>query len=112
MPETLWIVRGYNGSEQTFEITSPKASLTESDATLALQCLVAKSLDEEEILASCRRRKAKGRRSLLEVSRCVGPSSGNYSLTLICGRKSSLHSRSKGCLTCPKAHAERSAQPT
>ena len=73
-----WVIRGYDGLEQVFEMNEPSSNLTDGGITLLLQCLVARNLDDHELLAACRRGKVKGYSDFLKVTRSGGGPDGAY----------------------------------
>lgn len=61
-----WKIEGYDSSVQTFEKMLPEGRLSEKEIVVLLQRLVARHLDEEEIVSSSLRRNASGYTTHLE----------------------------------------------
>ena len=61
-----WKIEGWDSYNKTFEKVLPKGSLSESQIVVLLQRLLARHLDEEEIVSSSLRRKAHGYTAHLE----------------------------------------------
>ena len=64
--ERYWKIEGFDSADKTFEKVLPEGSLTESEIVVLLQRLLARHLDEDEVVSSSLRRNATGYASHLE----------------------------------------------
>ncbi len=72
MTRRHWVIRGYDGSEQTFERALPEGLLSEAEMKIVLQRLACRHLSDEEVVSASLRKNAAGYRADLEVRQSHG----------------------------------------
>jgi hypothetical protein len=72
MTHRHWVVRGYDGLEQTFERAMPEGLLSEAEMKVLLQRLACRHLSDDEVVSSSLRKSAAGYRADLEIKQSHG----------------------------------------
>jgi hypothetical protein len=72
MTHRRWVIRGYDGSEQTFERTMPEGLLSEVEMKVVLQRLACRHLSDDEVVSASLRKNATGYRADLEIKQSYG----------------------------------------
>ncbi|MBR1158112.1 hypothetical protein [Bradyrhizobium elkanii] len=67
-----WVIRGYDGSEQTFERTIQEGLLSEVEMKVVLQRLACRHLSDDEVVSASLRKNAAGFRADLEIKQSHG----------------------------------------
>ena len=72
MTRRHWVIRGYDGSDQTFERTMSEGLLTEAEMKVVLERLACRHLSDEEVVSASLRKNAAGYRADLEIRQSHG----------------------------------------